>query len=119
MRIMTDVAQHQRQAGPPAALRDGPPLAVTSRVKVLTPCLQTRLAIANEALRALSALRIVVSALELTPLDGGAPRIDLGVLSPPQAEQVLSMADASTRDADRHIYSAAVSGVRLVWGISQ
>lgn len=84
---------------------------------VLTSDMCARLVLVNGALRALRKLGIVALALDLHPLDDGQSRIDLGVISRQQADRVLGVADASTRDTARQLYSASAYGVRLVWGI--
>lgn len=112
-----DVSHSQGHAVPPAPIAVDDALAASLRVNVLTLDMRARLALINGALRALRGLGVMVAALDLHPLAQGLPRIDLGVISRQQADQVLGVADASTRDTDRQLYSATAYGVRLVWGI--
>lgn len=112
-----DISRYAGQEYRPAPIPRDSALEASLRVSVLTLDLRARLALINGALRTLRGLGVMVAALDLHPLDQGLPRIDLGVISRQQADQVLGVADASTRDTNRQLYSASAYGVRLVWGI--
>lgn len=114
-----DISRYTGQEHRSAPVLKDHALGASLRANVLTLELRASLALANGALRALRELGIVAAALDLRPLDGGPPRIDLGVVSRMQADRVLSVVDASTHDIGRQVYSAMAHGARLVWGIAR
>lgn len=115
---VTNLSQSDAQATPPAPLTNAPDPQTVLRVSVLTLDMSARMQVVNTALRALREMGIAALGLDLHPLDDGQSRVDLGAISRQQSDQVLRMADASTQDTNRQVYSASFCGVRLMWGIA-
>lgn len=86
---------------------------------ILTLDIQARLATINAACRELRKLGLRIVDQDVAPNDEGRPVVNLGAILPDLADQLIGIADGSTRNASTQWHSASLFGVRAVWTTPQ